>query len=242
MSATPSGASRVSRIAICVLEPLPRNRRHRFWRAGRAGRMVLPRDRTGARRRQSRTGSRAPDRAQRPGELQHDSPRFVVDREAMAGRSYRRTRGTVCRPGLLWKRAIRDVLHHRPNGLCVGQLVDDLRDLQSVRDASRGNSHRTDRPSLSEIDGDGRRSVARYKQPNRICCRSSVGVRSLFRRSGSSRVGSQHRHPSTTSRAERIFRPLSVRSGLQSRRLHGAASPTPVSGNYLLYWKASQAL
>ena len=153
--------------AICNVEPLPRHRRHRFWRAGRVRRMVLPRDRTDARRRQSRAGSRARDRAQRTGECEHDSPRFVVDREAMAGRSYRCTCGTVCGPGFLWKRAIRRVIHQRANGLCVGQFVYDLRDRQSIRDAGRGNSDRTDRQYLSEIDGDGWRSVASYEQPNR---------------------------------------------------------------------------
>jgi hypothetical protein len=121
--------------AICVLEPLPRNRRHRSWRAGRAGRLVLPRDRTYARRRHSRAGSRASDRAQRTGECEHDSPRFAVDREAMAGRAYRCTRGTVCRPGFLWKRAVRDVFHHLAAELCVGSGPSRRSLLTSIMDS-----------------------------------------------------------------------------------------------------------
>jgi carbohydrate-selective porin OprB len=58
--------------------------------------------------------------------------------------------------------------------------------------------------------------------------RSSVGSPVVVSEIGFIRVGSQHRRPSTTSRAERI--PSYQFGGLQSRRLHGAAQPNASVG------------
>jgi porin len=74
------------------------------------------------------------------------------------------------------------------------------------------------------------------------------GIRSLFRRLGSPQVGTQHRCATTWRTGDDV----ESRKGYSGLYQFGVAynprafttplSPTPVSGNYLLYWKASQAL
>jgi hypothetical protein len=61
--------------------------------------------------------------SQRPGQREYMSPRFMVDREAMAERTPYGTRGSVCGSGFLWGPALCSVFHLRANGLCVGQSV-----------------------------------------------------------------------------------------------------------------------
>src|ERR1700738_4503461 len=99
--------------AICQLEPLPVDGRHRFWRADRLARSVFPRHSALARRRQSWSISGSPDQPERDVQHEYMPPRFLVDREAMDARTNYRPRGPVRGSGFLWRRALRSVLHLR---------------------------------------------------------------------------------------------------------------------------------
>ena len=52
-------------------------------------------------------------------------------------------------------------------GYALGNLSTTFETFNPFATPGRGNSYGTDRPSLSEIDGDGWRSVSSYEQPKR---------------------------------------------------------------------------
>src|ERR1700733_12174224 len=129
-------------------------------------RSVFPRNCALAGWRQSWSISRAPHRSERDVQREYMSPRFMVDRKALAGRTYHSARGSVRRSGFLRSSALRGVLHLRADGLCLREFIYGSRVLRSSVDAGDGSPSRPGRQTVCEIDGVGRGLLAFLTKPN----------------------------------------------------------------------------
>src|SRR5712664_1702536 len=170
-------------------------------------------------------------------------PRFMVVREAMAGRTHYCTRGPVRRSRFLRSPALRYILHLRADGLCLRQFIHGLRVFRSSIDAGDGSPRRTGPQPLCQIDGAGRGSLAFFTKSNRP--RSAVQWNSNERFGNWVYSGKKGVVGAGLDNVE-------SRRGYSGLYQFGASynptkftsprSATPRSGNYLLYWMASQAL
>src|SRR6266851_2915934 len=96
------------------------------------------------------------------------SPRLMVVRETLAGRTSHCTRRPVRRSRFLRSPALCRVVHLRADGIRAGQFIHDLRVLRSSLDPGDGNPRRTAPQPLCEIDGAGRGALAFFAKPDRL--------------------------------------------------------------------------